>query len=183
MTATRNVFLIGPMGAGKSTIGRQLAAMLQREFLDTDHEIERRTGASIPLIFEIEGEPGFRKRESAVLEELTRRDNVVLATGGGVVLSEENRQVLRERGTVVYLRADIDILTERTHRDRNRPLLQTADPRAKLQEILHTRAPLYTSTAHVIVDTDRRSPQAVARDVFDNLKAQWRNENPGPPSG
>ncbi|OGI58032.1 MAG: shikimate kinase I [Candidatus Muproteobacteria bacterium RBG_19FT_COMBO_61_10] len=178
MTAARSIFLIGPMGAGKSTIGRQLAALLKMDFLDTDHEIERRTGADIPLIFEIEGEAGFRRRESAVIDELTGKSNIVLATGGGAILSEDNRQALRTRGTVVYLRANIDILTERTRRDRNRPLLQTEDPRRKLEEIVRLREPLYLNTAHVIVDTDRRSPQAVARDVADNLKALWQNENP-----
>jgi shikimate kinase len=160
------------MGAGKSTIGRHLASLLKLEFVDADHEIEKRTGAGIPLIFEIEGEDGFRKRESAAIDELTRKKNIVLATGGGAVLSADNRQALRSRGTVVYLRASIDILVERTRRDRNRPLLQTDDPRARLEEIMKMREPLYLETAHVIVDTDRRSPQAVARDVVDNLKQQ-----------
>ncbi len=178
MTAARSIFLIGPMGAGKSTIGRQLAALLNMDFLDTDHEIERRTGADIPLIFEIEGEAGFRRRESAVIDELTGKSNIVLATGGGAILSEDNRQALRTRGSVVYLRAHIDILSERTRRDRGRPLLQTGDPRRKLEEIVRQREPLYLNTAHVIVDTDRRSPQAVARDVADHLKALWQNENP-----
>lgn len=178
MTITSNIFLIGPMGAGKSTIGRQLAALLKKDFLDTDHEIERRTGAAIPLIFEIEGEPGFRRREALAIDELTRKTNVILATGGGAVLDAGNRKSLHERGSVVYLRAEIDILVERTHRDRGRPLLQTADPRAKLEEIMRVREPLYRSTAHVVVDTDRRSPQVVARDVADTLKALWQNENP-----
>lgn len=172
MTVSGNIFLIGPMGAGKSTIGRHLASLLKLEFVDADHEIEKRTGAGIPLIFEIEGEDGFRKRESAAIDELTRKKNIVLATGGGAVLSADNRQALRSRGTVVYLRASIDILVERTRRDRNRPLLQTDDPRARLEEIMKMREPLYLETAHVIVDTDRRSPQAVARDVVDNLKQQ-----------
>ena len=170
MTASGNIFLIGPMGAGKSTIGRHLASLLKLEFIDADHEIEKRTGAGIPLIFEIEGEAGFRKRESAAIEELTQKRNIVLATGGGAVLSATNRLALRNSGTVVYLRASIDILVERTRRDRNRPLLQTDDPRARLEEIMKIREPLYQETAHVVVDTDRRSPQAVARDVLDSLK-------------
>ena len=178
MTIASNVFLVGPMGAGKSTIGRQLAALLKKDFLDVDHEIERRTGAAIPLIFEIEGESGFRRRETLVIDELTRKTNVVLATGGGAVLDADNRKALRERGSVVYLRAEIDILVERTRRDRNRPLLQTPDPRAKLEEIMRAREPLYRSTAHVVIETDRRNPQMVARDVADTLKALWQNENP-----
>ena len=178
MIIASNVFLIGPMGAGKSTIGRQLAALLKKDFLDVDHDIERRTGAAIPLIFEIEGESGFRRRETLAIDELTRKTNVVLATGGGAVLDADNRKVLRERGSVVYLRAEIDILVERTRRDRNRPLLQTPDPRAKLEEIMRVREPLYRATAHVIIETDRRNPQMVARDVADNLKSLWQNENP-----
>ncbi len=178
MTTASNVFLIGPMGAGKSTIGRQLAALLKKDFLDTDHEIERCTGVVIPLIFEIEGESGFRRREALAIDELTRKTNLVLATGGGAVLDADNRKALRERGSVVYLRAEIDILVERTRRDRNRPLLQTLDPRAKLEEIMRVREPLYRGTAHVVVETDRRNPQMVARDVADTLKALWQNENP-----
>ena len=177
MIIASNVFLIGPMGAGKSTIGRQLAALLKKDFLDVDHEIERRTGAAIPLIFEIEGESGFRRREALAVDELTRKTNVVLATGGGAVLDADNRKALRDRGSVVYLRAEIDILVERTRRDRNRPLLQTPDPRAKLEEIMRVREPLYRATAHVIIETDRRNPQMVARDVADNLKSLWQNEN------
>ena len=177
MIIASNVFLVGPMGAGKSTIGRQLAALLKKDFLDVDHEIERRTGAAIPLIFEIEGESGFRRREALAVDELTRKTNVVLATGGGAVLDADNRKALRERGSVVYLRAEIDILVERTRRDRNRPLLQTPDPRAKLEEIMRVREPLYRATAHVIIETDRRNPQMVARDVADNLKSLWQNEN------
>ena len=177
MIIASNVFLVGPMGAGKSTIGRQLAALLKKDFLDVDHEIERRTGAAIPLIFEIEGESGFRRREALAVDELTRKTNVVLATGGGAVLDPDNRKALRERGSVVYLRAEIDILVERTRRDRNRPLLQTPDPRAKLEEIMRVREPLYRATAHVIIETDRRNPQMVARDVADNLKSLWQNEN------
>ncbi|HLP41844.1 MAG TPA: shikimate kinase, partial [Fibrobacteria bacterium] len=120
------------MGSGKTTIGRQLAMALHREFRDSDHEIVGRTGASIPLIFEIEGEAGFRKREREVIGDITSEPGLVLATGGGAILAEENRRVLRERGTVVYLYATIEQLLRRTAKDRNRPLLQTADPKAKL---------------------------------------------------
>jgi shikimate kinase len=170
MRVAGNVFLIGPMGAGKSTIGRQLAALLGKEFLDADQEIERRTGASIALIFEIEGELGFRRRETAMLDELTRRDNVVLATGGGAILTEENRTMLRTRGTVVYLDADLDTLAQRTRRDRSRPLLQTTDRREKLKEIMQQREPLYRQEADLIIPTSRRSPTAVARKIATALQ-------------
>ncbi|MFQ6021479.1 MAG: shikimate kinase AroK [Acidiferrobacterales bacterium] len=165
MKVPGNIFLIGSMGAGKSTIGRQLAELLSKDFYDSDQEIERRTGASIALIFEIEGEVGFRKRETAVLDDLTRLDNVVLATGGGIVLSEENRILLRKRGIVVYLAADIDTLTQRTRRDRNRPLLQKSDRRQKLEELMKQREPLYRREADLVMTTSRRSPAAVARKI------------------
>lgn len=177
MNARRNVFLIGPMGAGKSTIGRHLASLLKKEFVDSDTEIEARTGVRIPVIFEIEGEDGFRRREVQVVDELSQRDNLVLATGGGVVLNAANRAALSERGTVVYLRTQIDVLWERTRRDRNRPLLQTANPRATLAELMENRAPLYESIADLIIDTDQRSPSAVARDVAAKVKKAWEDEN------
>ena len=164
------------MGVGKSTIGRHLAELLQRRFLDLDHEIEHRTGASIALIFEIEGESGFRKREALLLEELTALSDIVLATGGGAVLLPENRAHLRNRGHVVYLQADIDTLVERTRRDRHRPLLQTVDPRKKLEELLHIRQPLYEEVASLVIRTSHRSPTQVARHIATQLsKAQ--NEN------
>jgi shikimate kinase len=156
------------MGAGKSTVGRHLAQLLGKEFHDADQEIEKRTGASVALIFDIEGEQGFRKRETAILDELTRGDNMVLATGGGAILSEENRGLLRSRGTVVYLDADLDTLTRRTHRDRKRPLLQTSE---KLAEIMKQRESLYRSEADVVVTTDRGSPVAVARKVATTLQS------------
>ncbi len=162
------------MGVGKTTIGRHLAELFALDFLDADHEIERRTGAQIPLIFEIEGEAGFRKREAQVIDELTQRNNIVLATGGGAVLLPENREHLRHRGHVVYLQADIDTLYERTRRDRHRPLLRTEDPRARLRELLRERDPLYREIAEVIATTDRRSPTQVARFIATQLTA---NEN------
>lgn len=170
MKTPENVYLIGPMGVGKSTIGRQLAAMLHKEFRDTDHEIESRTGVDIPTIFDIEGEEGFRKREATVLDELTTEPNLVLATGGGVVLREENRKVLR-RGFVVYLAANIDTLVERTRRDKNRPLLQNTDKRKKLEELMEQRDPIYREEADIIVETDGRSAKAVAREIIDKLQA------------
>lgn len=177
MTIPGNIFLIGPMGAGKSTIGRQLAELLDKKFYDADHEIEERTGASIAWIFDIEGEPGFRKRETAVLQELTRRDNIVLATGGGVVLSEENRTMLRTRGTVVYLAADVDTLSQRTRRDRARPLLKGHDRRQRIEEIMQQREPLYRDTADLIIATSRRSPVSVARKVIAALQSLPAHED------
>lgn len=145
------------MGAGKTSVGRILAKRLNKTFFDSDHVIEERTGVRIPVIFEIEGEAGFRARETQVVEELTAGHNIVLATGGGVVLSERNRRVLRDRGTVVYLRAGVKDLLTRTRNDRNRPLLQTADPRGRLTELFEARDPLYRETAHVIIDTGSQS--------------------------
>lgn len=158
------------MGAGKSTIGRHLAELLHKQFQDCDHVIEERTGAPISLIFEIEGEAGFRKREAAALDELTQQNDIVLATGGGAVLLPENRQVLRDRGIVVYLCAPLETLVERTQKDRNRPLLQNTDRRAKLEEILRVRDPLYRETAHVVVHTTRRSPLTVAREIMSKFE-------------
>lgn len=152
-----NIFLVGMMGAGKTSVGRVLAKRLNKTFYDSDHVIEERTGVKIPVIFEIEGEPGFRHRESAVLDELTALDEVVLATGGGAVLAQENRDRLRTRGTVVYLRASVKDLLNRTRHDKNRPLLQTADPRARLNELYEMRDPLYREVAHVTIDTGSQS--------------------------
>lgn len=145
------------MGVGKTTIGRQLAKNIGCKFLDSDHEIERRTGADIPWIFDIEGEAGFRERECIVIDELTQRQGLVLATGGGAVLSADNRRHLMSRGMVVYLRASIDHLLKRTAFDRNRPLLQTDNPRRRLEQLFAERDPLYQEIADVIVDTDNRS--------------------------
>jgi len=177
MNQQGNVFLIGPMGAGKTTIGRHLATLLHKRFVDVDHEIEKRTGVTIPVIFEIEGEAGFRRRESAVIDELTGDRDIVLATGGGAVLLQENRKWLKERGTVVYLQADIETLVERTRRDRNRPLLQTGNPRGKIEELLCQREPIYREVADVVVDTGQRAPSSVARDIAIRLKALNKDEN------
>lgn len=147
-------FLVGPMGAGKSTIGRQLARSLKLEFLDTDREIERRTGVDIPLIFELEGEASFRERESRIIDELTTMPGIVLATGGGAILSPQNRHYLSTRGKVIYLYTSIEQQLKRTAHDRQRPLLQTADPKAKLEELMEIRAPLYQQTAHITINTD-----------------------------
>ncbi len=160
-----NLILVGPMGAGKSTIGRLLAAELSRDFYDTDHEIQARCGADIPWIFDVEGEAGFRQREEQMIEELTELDGVVIATGGGAVLREENRRRLRERGTVIYLFTTVDQQLKRVAKDRNRPLLQRPDREQVLREMFDLRDPLYRATADVVVRTDRRSPRAVVNDI------------------
>ncbi len=164
------IFLIGPMGSGKSTIGRLLSSELKLSFLDSDKVIEERAGANIPWIFDVEGEDGFRDREEAIIEELTQEDELVLATGGGVVMREANRQALRSRGFVVYLQTSVDQQVERTMRDKNRPLLQTENPRERLESLLKVRDPLYRSTADLIMRTDRRHPRAVVSQLIKNLK-------------
>jgi shikimate kinase len=166
-----NVFLVGPMGAGKSTIGRHLAQVLGKQFVDADREIEDRTGASIALIFELEGEAGFRRRERVVIEEVTGGRDLVVATGGGAVLDPDSRALLRARGTVVYLKAPLEVLVRRTCRDRNRPLLQTADPRARLLQIVAERDPLYREVADLIVETDHRTVRSVVNEVARRLAA------------
>jgi shikimate kinase len=157
------------MGAGKSTIGRQLSKRLNKEFHDSDHEIEARTGVDIPLIFELEGEAGFRKREQAIIEELTRIPDIILATGGGAILDPENRRHLSARGRVIYLHATVNQQLKRTRRDRNRPLLQTADPRAKLEELMAIREPLYREIADVIIETDGKRVRDVVRQIIQQL--------------
>jgi shikimate kinase len=147
-----NIYLVGLMGAGKTTIGRQLARRLGRRFYDSDHEIVARTGVPIPTIFEIEGEEGFRRRESLAIAELTSGTDIVLATGGGVVLSPENRKRLHDSGWVVYLNVPPTMLFERTRHDRNRPLLRVENPLGKLEELHALRDPLYRETAHLVVD-------------------------------
>ena len=169
MRGASNVFLVGPMGAGKSTIGRNLAHQVGKRFVDADREVEDRTGASVALIFELEGEAGFRRRERAVIEDLTSGEELVLATGGGAVLDPANRQTLRDRGVVVYLHAPLDVLFRRTRRDRNRPLLQAEDPRARLEQIVRERDPLYREVADLIVETDHRTVRSVVNEVARRL--------------
>jgi shikimate kinase len=166
----RNVFLIGPMGSGKTAVGKYLARTLAKAFYDSDVEIERRTGVDIPYIFEKEGEPGFRERERDVIDALTQLEDVVIATGGGAVLMEENRERLASRGRVVYLRTGIRQQLERTRHGRQRPLLFTADPEAKLRELMLLRAPLYESIAAVVVTTDGRHVRAVAEEILRKLR-------------
>jgi len=157
MQDSRNIFLVGLMGAGKTTVARQLARRLGKTFYDTDHEIERRTGVRVQVIFEIEGEPGFRARETQMVDSLTALQDVVLGTGGGVVLKPENRALLAARGFVIYLRAQPRDLYQRTRHDKSRPLLATDDPLAKLEELQRVRDPLYREVADLIVDTGRQS--------------------------
>jgi shikimate kinase len=160
-----NVFLVGPMGAGKSTIGRLLASELKLPFRDSDRVIEERTGADIPWIFDVEGESGFRARESAVLSELASQAGAVIATGGGIVLNPVNCETMRASGYVCYLTAPIDQLVERTSRDKKRPLLQVENPRQKIIALLAERDPLYRQAADFTVTTDRRSPRMVAQEI------------------
>jgi len=169
MKVPNNIFLVGPMGAGKSTVGRQLAKTLDMEFVDCDREIEERTGVTIAIIFEVEGEEGFRKRERAMIEQLTERDGIVLATGGGAVVDEDNRSRLRTRGFAIYLNAPIDLLLERTARDKQRPLLQTDDPKAKLIALANEREPLYQQVADLVVKTDRRTARHVVKEIVRRL--------------
>ncbi|WP_432381183.1 bifunctional shikimate kinase/3-dehydroquinate synthase AroKB [Duganella sp. P38] len=167
----QNVFLVGLMGAGKTTIGRILARKLGLTFIDSDHEIEARTGASIPWIFEIEGEASFRRREADVIRELSAQQGLVLATGGGAILNADNRAFLKARGTVIYLRASVNSILQRTAHDKNRPLLQTADPRAKLEELMEVRDPLYMEIADLVIDTGRPNVQSMVQTILNQLES------------
>lgn len=172
------VFLVGMMGAGKTTLGKALARRLEREFLDTDRVLVERTGVPVATIFEIEGEDGFRRRESLVLAELAARDDCVVATGGGAVLVEANRELMRSHGTVVYLRARIESLWERTRHDTSRPLLNTPDPRATLVELLEKRDPLYREAAHLVIDVGTQS----AGSLVTRIAAALRQRSPEAPA-
>ena len=166
-----NIFLVGMMGAGKTTVGKALARRLGRDFIDCDRVIVERTGVPIATIFEIEGEAGFRSRETAVLAELAMRQNAVIATGGGAVLAEENRRLMREHGTVVYLKAAIDHLHERTRRSKARPLLAAGDRRATLTALLEAREPLYREVAHLVIESGTPSAGSLAGRVAEALAA------------
>ena len=162
---TRNIYLVGMMGAGKTSIGRLLSKRSRRRFYDSDHVIEERTGVTIPTIFDLEGEQSFRDREEAVIAELARLSNIVLATGGGAILRENNRQVLCSSGIIVYLRGSVEDLWRRTRKDKNRPLLLTDNPRQKLAEIYSVRDPIYSSVADIIIETGNPSIQSLEQDV------------------
>ena len=169
MAEKRNIFLVGPMGAGKSTIGRHLADELHLDFYDSDQEIERRTGADIAWIFDLEGEDGFRKREETVINDLTDKQGIVLATGGGSIVTKAVRNRLSARGIVVYLQTTIDKHVARTQRDKRRPLLQTNDPKQVLRDLADLRNPLYEEVADYVVDTDDQSARAVANQIISKI--------------
>jgi shikimate kinase len=171
MRSSSNIFLVGPMGAGKTTVGRRLAEVRGMDFLDSDHEIERRTGVDIAYIFEKEGEAGFRRREKQVLAELTAGARLVLATGGGAVLENDNRQHLASRGFVVYLRATVDHQLRRTGHSDTRPLLQTPDKRGTLEQLFATRDPLYREIADLVLDADGRNARTLAQEIERHLDA------------
>jgi shikimate kinase len=169
MKYPQKIFLVGPMGAGKSAVGRNLARALHLNFADSDDEIEARTGVDIPFIFEKEGEDGFRKREAAAIDDLSRREGIVLATGGGAVMLPENRSHLGGRGFVVYLYTTVQQQVSRTAKGRERPLLERGDPQRILEELLATRDPLYREIADLVVETDGRKVRSVVEEIIENL--------------
>ncbi len=165
MLKKQNIYVVGLMGAGKTTIGKQLAKRLGKVFYDTDHEIEKRTGVKIPVIFDLEGEEGFRQRESAVLKELVSADGIVLATGGGAVISPGNRKLLDSNGYVIYLRASPGDLSRRMRGDKNRPLLQVVNVKAKLEQLYKERNPMYLKIADLVIDTAHQSTSIVLKKI------------------
>lgn len=177
--ARGNVYLIGPMGSGKTTVGQRVAQLLGLEFLDCDHELEDRTGASVALIFDVEGEAGFRDRETRMLEELTARRGVLLATGGGVVLSQRNRELLRGSGLVVYLSTSVAQQIKRLRRDRSRPLIQTSDRRERLMRLAEERNPLYEELADIEFPSRDRSPDISAQNLAELISEHMNREDPG----
>lgn len=170
MKQSENIYLVGLMGAGKTTVGRQLARLLQLPFYDSDKAIEERTGVDIPTIFEFEGEEGFRNREQKMIAQLSELKGIVLATGGGAILRQENRDLLTKNGFVVYLHCDVNKLLERTRRDSNRPLLDTADPKARLETLFEIREPFYKACADLIVDTGTMQSKDAVTYIFDRYK-------------
>ena len=165
-----NIFIVGPMGSGKSTVGKIISSELFLNFFDTDEEIETRTGASIDWIFDLEGEEGFRKRESNILEEMVQQNSIVLSTGGGIILSESNRELLSSRGTVFYLATPIGVQLERTSKDKDRPLLKNGDPGKILEELHVARESLYEEVADYIVNTEGKSSQEVSSEIIKLVK-------------
>jgi shikimate kinase len=172
-----NLILVGMMGSGKTTIGRALSKHFGKTFVDSDEEVQKRTGVTVSHIFDIEGETGFRQREIAVIHDLMVRDNLVLATGGGAVLAEQNREMLQQNGIVIYLKASVHDLWQRTRHDRNRPLLQTADPHAKLTELFQQRDPLYRQAADIVIQSGKQSAHALMLHLANEIEA-FRKINP-----
>lgn len=170
-----NLILVGMMGSGKTTMGKTLARHLDKTFVDSDEEIQKRTGVTIPHIFDVEGEAGFRQRETAVICDLVGRENIVLATGGGTVLADQNRAMLKRNGIVVYLKASVQDLWQRTRHDRNRPLLQTEDPRAKLNELFQQRDPLYREAADIVIQSGKQSVHSMLLHLADEIEAYRKN--------
>jgi shikimate kinase len=166
-----NLILVGMMGSGKTTMGRTLAKHLDKTFVDSDEEIQKRTGVTIPHIFDVEGEAGFRQRETAVIADLVGGENMVLATGGGAVLAEQNRAILRQNGIVIYLKANVHDLWQRTRHDRNRPLLQTGDPYAKLTELFQQRDPLYRDVADIVIQSGKQSVHSLMLQLVGEIEA------------
>lgn len=164
-----NIILVGMMGSGKTTVGKLLAKQLQKTFVDSDDEIQRRTGVTIPHIFDVEGEAGFRQRESSVIEDLVMRRNIVLATGGGAPLHPHSRELLKQSGVVVYLKSGVHDLWQRTRHDQSRPLLQTADPRARIQKLYEERDPIYTAMADIVMPTGKQNVQLLLAKLQDRL--------------
>jgi shikimate kinase len=182
MLGKHNIFLIGPMGAGKTAVGRQLARLLEYPFYDGDQEVELRSGADIPLIFEREGEAGFRRREREVMADLARRERIVLATGGGAILEEHTRLDLSTHGWVVYLEASVAQQAERAGRTRHRPLLQGTDPLERLEQLLRVREPLYRQVADLIISTNHRRVIAVAEQLLLQYREMLASSPPPTPS-
>jgi len=170
-----NLILVGLMGSGKTTMGRALAKHLDKAFVDSDEEIQQRTGVTIPHIFDIEGETGFRQRETAAIRELVERNDMVLATGGGAVLAEQSRELMQQNGIVIYLKASVHDLWQRTRHDRNRPLLQTADPHAKLTELFQQRDPLYLQVADIVMQSGKQSAHALMLHLVDEIEKFRKN--------
>lgn len=176
-----NLILVGMMGSGKTTVGRELARQLGKVFVDSDEEITKRTGVTVPHIFDVEGEAGFRQREAVTIRELVVRDNLVLATGGGAVLDERNRRGLQQNGIVIYLRASVHDLWQRTRHDRNRPLLQTDNPRARLAELFQQRDSLYRQVSDIVVQSGKQSAHALMLHLADEIDAFRKSRGSRPP--
>jgi len=171
MSRSENIYLVGLMGAGKTTIGRQLAKSLGLPFYDSDKAIEESTGVDIPTIFEFEGEQGFRDREQKMLQQLTELKGIVLATGGGAILRQENRDILKENGIIIYLQCSIDRIMERTRRDTQRPLLKTANPKERIEQLYKEREPLYLNCADLVVDTGIMQSKAAVNYILEEYKS------------